>query len=210
MSGPTAILEVTATEIPSTTAAADPDVHALGSYAVGAVETDLGWIAVATLQGAVTCLTIGHASRENAIKGLRLAPEHGNDAHVQYDDITLVEALLPRFADYAAGVPDDFRDVPIHRPDLTPFGHRVMVQLRQVGYGQTVSYGELAERAGSPRAARAVGRVMATNLIPLILPCHRVVGSAGKLGGFSAPQGIDLKRRMLDLECRESLEPESL
>ncbi len=80
-----------------------------------------------------------------------------------------------------------------------------MDQLRQVGYGETVSYGELAERSGSPRAARAVGTVMATNRIPLILPCHRVLGSAGRIGGFSAPQGIDLKRRMLDLEGRESL-----
>jgi len=62
------------------------------------------------------------------------------------------------------------------------------------------TYGELADLAGYPGAARAVGSVMSSNRYPIIIPCHRVVGSAGSLGGFSAPQGISLKERMLTLE----------
>ena len=74
-------------------------------------------------------------------------------------------------------------------------------QCRLIPYGQVLTYGELAERAGSPRAARAVGNVMRTNRFPLIVPCHRVVGAAGALGGYSAPTGLKMKRRLLRLEA---------
>ena len=67
--------------------------------------------------------------------------------------------------------------------------------------GETVSYAELAGRAGSPNAARAVGGVMAGNRVPLLVPCHRVVGAGGRLGGFSAPTGVELKKRLLALEA---------
>ncbi len=174
------------------------DIIPIGIHQVGAVETPLGWIAVAGANGAVTNLTIGHRTRNNAIAALPIeAIERGERAGA---DVSWLVALLQRLKDYGDGVPDDFRDVKVDRPDLTPFGRKVMDQLRKVRYGETVSYGELAERAGSPRAARAVGRVMATNRIPLILPCHRVVGAGGRLGGFSAPQGIELKRQLLVLE----------
>jgi len=63
-----------------------------------------------------------------------------------------------------------------------------------------LTYGQLATRAGSPRSARAVGNVMASNRVPLIIPCHRVVAAGGALGGFSAPHGTRLKRRLLKLE----------
>ena len=67
----------------------------------------------------------------------------------------------------------------------------------------TRSYGEVAAAAGSPGAARAVGQVMAANRTPLIVPCHRVLAAGGKIGGFSAPQGLALKRRLLALESGE-------
>ncbi len=176
----------------------------VGSHQVGAIETPLGWIAVAVADGAVTHLTIGHRSRENAIAALPIETDSSQHNRSSRDDSAFLIGLLQRLNDYADGVPDDFREVKVDRPDLTPFGRKVMDQLRKVRYGERVSYADLAERAGSPRAARAVGRVMATNRIPLILPCHRVVGSGGRLGGFSAPQGISLKQRLLDLEGRES------
>ena len=65
--------------------------------------------------------------------------------------------------------------------------------------GHTVTYGELATRSGTPGAARAVGSVMARNRVPVVIPCHRVV-AAGGMGGFSAPNGLQLKQRMLNLE----------
>ncbi len=68
----------------------------------------------------------------------------------------------------------------------------------EVGFGQTVSYRELAGRAGSPRASRAVGSAMATNPVPVVVPCHRVLRSGGALGGYGG--GVDVKRRLLALE----------
>lgn len=174
------------------------DLIQIGDQLVGAVETPLGWIAVAGANGAVTFLSMGHRTRNNAVAALPIV--NGVRGTRPTADTRWLVELLQRIKDYGDGVPDDFRDVKVHRPDLTPFGRKVIAELRKVGYGESTSYADLAERAGSPRAARAVGRVMATNRIPLILPCHRVVGAGGRLGGFSAPTGIELKRQLLALE----------
>ncbi len=84
--------------------------------------------------------------------------------------------------------------------DRTAFQRAVIDHCRRIPRGEVLTYGQLAERAGYPRSARAVGNVMATNRVPLIVPCHRVVGAGGNLGGFSAPQGLQMKRRLLRLE----------
>jgi methylated-DNA-[protein]-cysteine S-methyltransferase len=81
---------------------------------------------------------------------------------------------------------------------LPQFTVSVLEQLARVPYGETTTYGELARRVGHPRAARAVGTVMHRNRIPIVLPCHRVVGSTGSLTGYAG--GLDLKRRLLELE----------
>ncbi|MEX1224432.1 MAG: MGMT family protein, partial [Pirellulales bacterium] len=72
---------------------------------------------------------------------------------------------------------------------------------RRIPIGQTMSYAELAAVAGSPGAARAVGNIMAGNRVPIIVPCHRVVGSGGSLGGYSSSGGLRTKRRLLSLEA---------
>ncbi len=81
---------------------------------------------------------------------------------------------------------------------LPSFTRAVLNKLRQVPYGKTISYAELARRAGSAGACRAVGNIMAKNQLPLVIPCHRVVAKSG-LGGFGG--GLDLKRRLLRHEC---------
>jgi len=108
--------------------------------------------------------------------------------------------LRRRLIAYASGTRDDFRDIRIVDSARTPFEQNVVRALRRVDYGNTVSYGGLAASAGAPGAARAVGSLMRRNTVPLIVPCHRVIAAGGKLGGFSAPQGLDLKRRLLELE----------
>jgi methylated-DNA-[protein]-cysteine S-methyltransferase len=82
----------------------------------------------------------------------------------------------------------------------TPFQKKVYRALMRIPYGRTRSYAEVAEMAGSPGACRAVGSANAVNRIPLIIPCHRVIRSDGSPGGFSAPGGVKIKKRLLDLE----------
>jgi methylated-DNA-[protein]-cysteine S-methyltransferase len=102
--------------------------------------------------------------------------------------------------DFARGLPVNFADVKIDLGSTTPFRAKVLQLTRKIAFGQTASYGELAARAGNPKAARAIGAVMATNRIPIIIPCHRVVASGGAIGGFTARDGINLKRRLLEME----------
>ena len=84
-----------------------------------------------------------------------------------------------------------------------PFRRAVLEKLREVPRGQTVSYGELAARAGNPRASRAVGSACARNPIPIVVPCHRVLPSTGKLGNYGG--GPERKRALLELEGSVSL-----
>lgn len=83
-------------------------------------------------------------------------------------------------------------------PQGTPFQLKVWEQLREIPYGVTISYGELARRIGNPNASRAVGLANGANPIAIIVPCHRVIGASGKLTGFGG--GLDIKQRLLDLE----------
>ena len=88
-------------------------------------------------------------------------------------------------------------DLPLD-PRGTPFQRRVWEALAAVPYGETVTYGALARRAGSPKAVRAVGQANHRNPLPILLPCHRVVGADGSLTGYAG--GLELKRFLLDLE----------
>jgi len=90
-------------------------------------------------------------------------------------------------------------DVPVDLPGVEDFTRRVLGAARAIAPGTTITYGELARRAGSPRACRAAGQVMARNPVPLVIPCHRVVAVAG-LGGYAG--GRAMKFRLLALESR--------
>jgi methylated-DNA-[protein]-cysteine S-methyltransferase len=91
-------------------------------------------------------------------------------------------------------------DLPLDLSGRTEFQRRVLEACQGIGYGETVSYGELALRAGHPGAARAVGQVMATNRLALVVPCHRVVASGGGLGGYGL--GLGMKQALLAMERR--------
>lgn len=113
----------------------------------------------------------------------------------------LLTALKRQITAYFDGEPSTFpADLVLDISKETPFARIVLQVCRRIPRGQIRTYAELAQAAGSPQAARAVGGVMARNPLPLLIPCHRVVGANGRLTGFSAEGGIHLKRRMLLLE----------
>jgi methylated-DNA-[protein]-cysteine S-methyltransferase len=101
---------------------------------------------------------------------------------------------------HLGGNPQDLSGIPIDMAGISPFFRRVYEVARAIPAGETLSYAELADRAGSPKASRAVGQAMARNPLPVIVPCHRVLAAGGKLGGFSAPGGTATKVRLLALE----------
>jgi methylated-DNA-[protein]-cysteine S-methyltransferase len=100
---------------------------------------------------------------------------------------------------YFAGELKEF-DVPL-APEGTPFQLSVWKSLRMIPYGETISYAQLAERIGNPKAVRAVGSANGSNPLPIIIPCHRVIGSNGDLTGFGG--GLDIKRKLLAIESKQ-------
>ena len=99
--------------------------------------------------------------------------------------------------EYFAGRRQAF-DLTVDLPDVTPFTERVLRELARVPFGQTATYAELAALAGNPKAARAVGMTMNRNRIPIVLPCHRVIGANGSLVGYAG--GLERKVALLTLE----------
>ena len=114
-----------------------------------------------------------------------------------------VPDLLQRVHSYFAGEPMSFADVPLDEDWATPFQAALAEALRAVPWGEVVSYGELSERAGRLRAARAAGTFCAENRFSLFVPCHRVV-AAGGIGGYGS-LGVAYKRRLLRLEGHGTL-----
>ena len=109
----------------------------------------------------------------------------------------LISELITKLDDYFSGGRHNI-DFPLDLNSMTPFGKRVLIACSKVGYGETLSYGELALRAGSPRASRAVGTVMSKNPLPIVIPCHRVISASGKIGGYTG--GLHKKRLLMSIE----------
>ncbi|MFZ4855460.1 MAG: methylated-DNA--[protein]-cysteine S-methyltransferase [Desulfuromonadaceae bacterium] len=101
---------------------------------------------------------------------------------------------------YFHGERTDFSAIPVDITALPPFRQNVLNMIRKLAFGEICSYGQVAKLCGSPRAARAVGGALASNPIPVIIPCHRVVAADGRLTGFSAPGGVNAKKVLLQLE----------
>ena len=113
-----------------------------------------------------------------------------------------IQALTGAVAAQLAGGLVDLPKVRFDMHGVPPFEVRVYAEALRLGPGQTMTYGELAYRLGEPSAARAVGQALGHNPFAPVVPCHRVVGAGGKMVGFSAPGGVQMKQRMLDIETR--------
>ncbi len=104
-----------------------------------------------------------------------------------------------QIVDYLRGARRSF-DFPIHWGLLSAFQQNVLRTVAAIPYGETRTYGQIAAQIGSPQAPRAVGRANATNPMPLVIPCHRLIGADGSLRGYGSGQGIATKRWLIDLE----------
>lgn len=133
-------------------------------------------------------------------------PRHGGastpgvtvSANVQQDCVEFVPELCRRFGEHLRGREVTYGDIPIDLEWCTPLQLDIALALRELRFGEVVSYGELAERAGRPRAPRAAGSFCAQSPLQLVLPCHRVISASG-IGGYGT-SGVALKRRLLALE----------
>ncbi len=135
-------------------------------------------------------------SDDDALVALRFDDERRGAPTAGGERDPVLRSASAQLREYFAGERTAF-DLSL-RPQGTPFERRVWDALRGIPYGETTSYGALAAALGEPGAARAVGRANGRNPIPVIVPCHRVIGADGSLTGFGG--GLACKRALLDLE----------
>ena len=157
--------------------------------------TAWGWVAVIGSDRGVRHTSLPEETPERALDHLaapmaKEQPEHRPGAFVD---------LQQQLVQYLAGERDAF-DVALDLEGAAPFHRRAWEACASVPRGETRTYRWLAGEAGNPMASRAAGQAMAKNRVPLLIPCHRVVGSDGGLHGFAGP-GIGMKSRLLELEA---------
>jgi methylated-DNA-[protein]-cysteine S-methyltransferase len=160
-------------------------------------ETKSGFVGLAWNQQGVSSLRLPartEASAEAAI--LRRLP----DARRALPPLAVTQ-LVSEIQRYFDGERIEFSHVAVDLGVQDPFFSRVYAEVRKLGWGVTTTYGAVAKTLGAePQAAREVGQAMASNPVPLIVPCHRVLAAGGKIGGSSAPGGSGSKARMLEIE----------
>lgn len=156
-------------------------------------ETPLGPLAFAVTEGGLAALEFGAGADGLAAqleaRGIPLGPRD--------ESITGMYHLQIR--EYLAGTRKTFT-FPINWARLPEFQRRVLQFTFEIPYGETRTYGQLAAQVGKPGAARAVGRAQAANPMPLVIPCHRVIGSDGKLHGYGGGDGLPTKAWLLHFE----------
>jgi methylated-DNA-[protein]-cysteine S-methyltransferase len=166
-------------------------------------ETPLGWCGIAWSEipnagapYAVTFLQLPEATA--ALTESRIARNCGaaNSSELPLQMASYTYKVLK----HLKGELQDFRDIPVDLEAVGPFVRRVCELTREIPVGQTVTYADIATKLGRPSLARAVGRALGRNPIPLIIPCHRVMAAHGKPGGFSAFGGRATKAKLLAIE----------
>ena len=166
--------------------------EATGRYAL--VSTVLGWVGISASSRGIRRLTLPQASPSMACDYLELS-KSGSSHELTMDAFTDIEKSLKR---YFLGEETAFHDV----LDVagTEFQKKAWETARAIPWGETRSYTWIAQNIGNPGAARAVGQSMRANPVPIIVPCHRVIGSDGRMCGYGGPEGVDLKRKLLKME----------
>ena len=156
-------------------------------------QTEAGWTGLAGSSSGICRTTLPEKSREVAFQALALSGE------VQESSSDYFTGLIQTFINYYVGLPVEFR-VQIDFSGLSSFQKAVYQAAMAIPYGETRSYGWIAQKIGRPLAARAVGQALGRNPLPIIVPCHRVLTAGGGLGGFAG--GLPLKQYLLKLEVK--------
>lgn len=147
-------------------------------------QSEIGKLLLVGTESALTELHFPHSAEQTEIP-----------ADWQLDNARFAETIR-QLDEYFAGTRKTF-DLKL-APSGTPFQMSVWRALQTVPYGQTASYGDIAQKVGNPKASRAIGMANHHNPLPIVIPCHRIIGKDGSLTGFGG--GLDLKRRLLELE----------
>ncbi len=160
--------------------------------------TPLGWIAIAANNRGIVRTSLPEPTPQSADEAIA-DTTNASSTDSPNPVLTQAEDLLTR---YCNGEDVDLDDIPIDDTAWTPYTQRARAACRTIPRGQTRTYAWLAQEAsGNPNSARAAGRAMATNPIPIIIPCHRVIASNGNLQGFGGTIGLPLKQKLLQLEA---------
>ena len=166
-----------------------------GRPTCGVAATPLGHLAVCGRGGVAERALLGFAAEAEAAAWLA---EVGGGPRSEADWAGPLEAMVA----YARGESFGLDDVPRREPPgLSDFARAVRAVVGAIPYGRTRTYGEVAQLAGRPRAARAAGTVMARNPLTLLMPCHRVVPAGGKPGKYNSPGGVAVKLKLLAMEA---------
>jgi len=159
-------------------------------------ETAIGACGIAWRAEGIVGLQLPEATRSAAYGRLRRRFPHL--AHA--DPPAPIAAAIARLAAFLEGGSDDFADLALDPGATSAFDRAVYRETRAIKAGSTSTYGAIAARLGDPGQARAVGQALGRNPWPIVVPCHRVTGADGKMGGFSAPGGRSTKLRLLEIE----------
>lgn len=143
---------------------------------------------------------IGFALPEGNDRQLRAIVSRRLSTAIEAQPPPAIAAAIEAVLRLLSGEAEGFAGIEIDLSGLPSFERRVLEAAFAIPPGETRTYGEIAERVGVPGAARAVGRALGRNPIPVIVPCHRVLGADGRSGGFSAPGGVLTKLRLLEIE----------
>ncbi|MEZ5920498.1 MAG: methylated-DNA--[protein]-cysteine S-methyltransferase [Parvularculaceae bacterium] len=164
------------------------------SYAI--FKTALGECAILWRDGKATGVLLPEQTHDAMLRSVR---RRDNDAKEDAPPPT-VQALIDGVQRLARGEETEFDLSALDRSAIEPFANRVYDELLLVPFGETTTYGAIAETLGDKNLSRAVGAALGANPFPVIIPCHRVTAANGAMGGFSAPGGAATKRKLLEIE----------
>ena len=157
---------------------------------------ELGWIGISFSDIGLTKIVLPTQTLDECMSQIQTKSTCQSGTNLN------VDKFLSEFDRYLNGVPTNFNKVRIDISEkLSLFHKAALMKCREIPYGETKSYGYIAEKIGNPKSFRAVGLAMARNPLPIIIPCHRVVRSDGRLGGYGGKHSnVSMKQLFLDIE----------